>query len=203
MPLGESLIDFIARNENGAGLALIGFCAFIEYIFPPFPGDMVVVFGSFLVARRGWSAPGVFGAVLVGSAAGCMLGWAFGRWLHRRESAWRGWLARARPRIDRIVERFSRHGALYITINRFLPSVRALFFVAAGMAGLVWWKVLLAGVVSAALWNLLLFTLGGTVGREWPRLVRIITTYSQIAWALVAVVLLVLAARWAIRRAAR
>src|SRR5262249_48698448 len=147
MNLSQQLIELVGRNENALGLSILALSAFIEYIFPPFPGDLIAVFGAFLVTRRGWSWPGVAAATLVGSSAGCMVAYAAGRWLARSEAGWHArWLVKIRPRIDAIVERFRRHGALYITINRFLPSVRALFFVAAGMARLPWWKVLAFGL---------------------------------------------------------
>lgn len=193
MHLGEQLIDLVARNHNTLGLGLLLLSACIEYLFPPFPGDMIVVFGAFLVARRGWSGPAVFGAVLAGSVVGFMLDYAVGRWLGRTEERWtRGRLHRFRPQIDRLVERFARHGALYLAINRFIPSLRGLFFVAAGMARLPWWKVLAFGALSALLWNALLLGIGLTVGNSWDRLVTVFQTYGIAFWLAAAIALAVL-----------
>jgi membrane protein DedA with SNARE-associated domain len=191
MDLANRIIDLVAHHRGPAGLALLGLCAFIEYVFPPFPGDIVVVFGAFLVASRGWSAPGVFGAVTGGSIAGFMLVYALGRRMKHTE---------ARPAVHDLVGRFSRHGALYLVINRFLPSLRALFFVAAGMARLPPWKVLVFGSISALMWNALLFALGATAGHNWPRLQQMFLTYGTVAWAIIAVLLLALLARWLWRR---
>jgi membrane-associated protein len=199
--LAEHIIYLVGRSHGPTGFLLLAFCAFVEYVFPPFPGDMVVVFGAFLVARHGWSPAGVFGSVTAGSVAGFMLGYLAGRWLQRAESHWiHGRLAKVRPSIDRLVERFARHGAWYLAFNRFLPSVRALFFIAAGMAQLPAWKVLLFGLASALAWNALLVALGATAGSQWPRLERIFITYGTIAWCVVAGVLLALLFRWLWRR---
>lgn len=204
MHLGEQLIDLVARNHNTLGLALLCLSACIEYLFPPFPGDMITVFGAFLVARRGWSGPAVFGAVTLGSAVGCMVDYAVGRWLGRTEERWtRGRLGRFRPQIDRLVERFARHGALYIAINRFIPSLRGFFFVAAGMARLPWWKVLAFGTLSALLWNALLLLLGLTVGQSWDRLVSLFETYALLFWCLFGIAGLALLVRYFARRADR
>ena len=201
MHLGTQLIDLVARNHNTLGLAILCLSACIEYLFPPFPGDTITVFGAFLVVRRGWSGPAVFGAVTVGSAVGCMLDYAFGRWLGRTEERWtRGRLHRFRPQIDRLVERFRRHGGLYIAINRFIPSLRGLFFIAAGMARLRWWIVLLYGTLSALLWNALLLLLGVTVGESWDRLVSLFATYGLAFWALFALAAVALVVRHFARR---
>ncbi len=190
-------MDLVASSQGPLGLFLLGFCAFIEYVFPPFPGDLVTVFGAFLVTRRGWPASGVLGAVLAGSVIGCMTGYVAGRLLARTEGRWAaGRLARFRPPIDRLVERFARHGTWYIAINRFLPSVRALFFVAAGMARLSPWKVLGLGLLSAILWNAALFAIGATVGNQWSRVERIFIAYGEIAWGLLAIIVVFLLVRW-------
>lgn len=182
------LTDWVAAHPNGWGLALLGAAALIEYVFPPFPGDAIVVFGAFLVVRHGWSAAGVFGAVLLGSAIGSMAVYSFGRALADR--------GHRRPAVDAIVVRFSRHGALYLAINRFLPSVRALFFVAAGMARLPFGQVLAWGLVSAAAWNALLLTLGLALGASWERLQALLIAYSAVAWSLLGLVAAVALFRW-------
>ena len=198
---GNQIIDFIASNNNTLGLGVLCLSACIEYLFPPFPGDTITVFGAFLVARRGWSGPAVFGAVTVGSAVGCMLDYAFGRWLGKTEERWaRGRLARYRPQIDSLIERFSRHGGLYIAINRFIPSLRGLFFIAAGMARLRWWVVLAYGTLSALLWNALLLLLGVTVGESWDRLVSLFETYGLAFWCLLVIAFVALATRHFARR---
>ena len=191
-------MDWVARSQGPVGLSILAFCAFIEYVFPPFPGDLIVVFGAFLATRRGWSPVGVMAAVLAGSAAGTLVGYFVGRRLHRAEE--HGRFARVRDKLDSLIERFRRHGALYIAINRFLPSVRALFFVAAGMAELPVWQVLAFGLLSAAAWNLVLFALGATVGSQWSRLERIVMTYGEIAWVVLAVAALIVLGRWLWRR---
>jgi membrane protein DedA with SNARE-associated domain len=201
MHLGSHLIDVVARNHNTLGLAILCLSACIEYLFPPFPGDTITVFGAFLVARRGWSGPLVFGAVTLGSAIGCMLDYAAGRWLGANEARWTsGRLRRYRPQIDALVERFSRHGGLYIAINRFIPSLRGLFFIAAGMARLRWWVVLAYGTLSALLWNALLLLLGVTVGESWDRLVSLFETYGLAFWCLVAIGVVAFVARRLARR---
>ena len=99
-----------------------------------------------------------------------------------------------------MLERFERHGVVYVAINRFLPGIRALFFVAAGMSGLPLKKVLLWGAVSAAAWNGLIIAVGFAVGKNWERLLEILKSYTLVAWTGVGGVVLGLVARWFARR---
>jgi membrane protein DedA with SNARE-associated domain len=201
MNLTETLIAFISNNNNTLGLGLLLLSACIEYLFPPFPGDMITVFGAFLVVRHGWSAPAVFGAVTAGSVVGFMLDYALGRWLGRTEERWsRGRLAKVRPKIDHLIERFARHGGLYLAINRFIPSLRGLFFVAAGMARLPWHHVLVFGTLSALAWNALLLALGLTVGKSWDELRAAFETYGLVFYGIAIFFIVALVIRWLYRR---
>lgn len=199
--LARSAIEYLSAGQSAAGLAVLFAAALVEYVFPPFPGDTVTLFGAFLAAHGGWSVPLVFAAVTVGSVGGAAVDYALGRRLARRPLAeLEGRALRARERMEPILERFRRHGAIYVALNRFLPGIRALFFVAAGMARLPLWAVLLWGAVSAAAWNALIIAAGFALGKNWERLLELLGTYTTGAWILIGLVVVVLLIRWFARR---
>jgi membrane protein DedA with SNARE-associated domain len=203
--LALRLIDFVGQQNNPLGWGVLLLSALVEYVFPPFPGDTVTVFGAFLITARGWSFVAVFASVLMGSLAGAWLDFSFGRWLKRRELAADASHpghkhSRTREQVDKLVDRFKRHGEVYIVLNRFVPGVRAFFFIAAGMAGLrTRWVLLWAGV-SAALWNLLLIAVGSSVGANFDELRRFLSTYSRYAWIALGLMVLAVIARSVYRR---
>lgn len=199
----QSILEAAGREPGLLHYALLGLGALLEYVFPPFPGDLVVLFGAFLVGNSGWSGPGAFVAILAGSVAGLSADWAFGVWVRRRDARWRETHALWR-RFGRSIDRFGafygRWGAVCILCNRFLPAIRAAFFVAAGMYRIPYWKVLLGGIASAAAWNALIFTIGYEVGANWDRMLAFFRTYSTAAWIALAVAALAAAARALARR---
>lgn len=184
------------------GFALLVGGTLVEYIFPPLPGDTVVVAGAALVAALDWPVWPVFVAVTLGSVAGSTLAWSFGMYAEKRRRA-RGDVpsGRVRRTVDILVRRFERHGAWYLVLNRFMPGVRAFFFVAAGLAGLRLPVVVLWSSLSAALWNSALIGLGLLVGENIATLERLVLRYNVAAGTLVALV--VGAAVWRAWRAAR
>ncbi len=199
--IDQSIIDFLSAGQSAAGLAVLFVSAAVEYVFPPFPGDSVTLFGAFLAATEGWSVPLVFTVVTLGSLVGAVLDYAFGRRLakiprDRLSGRRRALMERAQS----IVVRFERHGAVYIAVNRFLPGIRALFFVAAGMARLPVGKVILWGAVSAAAWNALIIGAGFAVGKNWDRLSELLRTYTLVAWIVVGVVIATLIVRWWLKK---
>lgn len=180
--LALRVIELVSQHEGLVGYSVLFLSALIEYVFPPFPGDTVTLFGAFLITAQGWSLLGVFGSVLGGSAAGAYLAFRFGRWVKRRQLEGEHKHPRTQAAVNRLVERFQRHGEAYIVLNRFLPGLRALFFVAAGMAGMrtVW--VMVWAIASATLWNLLIVAVGTSVGANFEELLAFLRTYSRLVW---------------------
>jgi membrane protein DedA with SNARE-associated domain len=119
---------------------------------------------------------------MIGSMVGGTVDWWFGTLVaDRREGAPGRWLSRpgVQERLDSIVDKFERHGAKFLGLNRFLPAFRALFFVAAGIARLRLREVVLWAAVSAAAWNGLLMVVGWSVGYNLESLVQFVEQYTK------------------------
>lgn len=176
------------------GYALLALGALAEYVFPPFPGDVVVVSGAVLAGTAGWSPILVILVTLVGSLLGMVLDQAFGSWVRAHDAGWRQrhalW-ARIGRGLDRLLPLYRRHPKTLLVLNRFMPSVRALIFVAAGMERSPRLQVIGLGGLSALLWLLLLFLIGYLVGRDFEELSRWVER-----WSLAAGIVLALALAW-------
>ncbi len=166
---------WVGEEDSLAGWLVLAGVATIEYVFPPFPGDFVTVLGAVMVTAASWSWLGVLSALMVGSAVGAALVFELGRRWGRRRAARTGTEAAL---LDRLVQRFERHGAAYLVLNRFVPGVRSLFFVAAGLAGMRRGPVYLYAMLSALLWNLSLMAVGAALGANLDRLERLMATYT-------------------------
>lgn len=206
--LTQLLIEWISQHGGPLGYLLIASSALIEYILPPFPGDTVTLFAAVLITAFGWSFLGVFGSVMAGSVLGSLLAFYLGCWLRdrrtrrelaERERARTGQAAPTDPAerhgreaaLDRLVAGFRHHGAAYLVINRFLPGVRSLFFVAAGLAGMRTLPVIVYSAVSAAVWNLAIIALGSALGANFDTLLAWVRRYTTVVWVIIAVVVVV------------
>ncbi|MBX3275211.1 MAG: DedA family protein [Sandaracinaceae bacterium] len=187
----EEVTDWLQRSEGPLAYALIGGASGVEYLVPPLPGDTIALFGIALAATAGYSVLWVYLALNLGALCGGMSVYGIGRWIgvHRAERTPRFLRTQqARAAIDATLERFERHGALYLVLNRFVPALRAFFFLAAGIAGLPAWKVAVFGTLSAMIWNGLLLLLGWIAGSNFETLERWVSTYTYVAVAVTLVV---------------
>lgn len=204
--IAQAITGFLRHNNNPLGLVVLGAAALVEYVFPPFPGDTVTLFGVFLVTRYDWNLGLVFAAVLIGSGVGAMVDFYVGVWMGARYREGR-FIRRpaVRGQIDAVMRAFCRHGEVYVALNRFLPAVRAVFFLAAGMGGLRPLRVLFFALLSAAAWNALIFGVGYALGANWPRIRAVFATYGKVAWTALGAGILILVGRalWKRRRGER
>lgn len=198
----NELLDILDQGEGILAYLVLFVSAALEYVFPPFPGDTVTLFGAFLITARGWNAALVLASVTTGSLLGATIDYYIGVGLARqgtlRPRSWFG-----REKLASLVERLKSRGPSYIIINRFLPGIRAFFFVAAGMAGLSLRAVLLYATLSALLWNALIIGVGAALGASWERLLSLFEAYTSALWIVLAVALAAFVIRWWIRRRKR
>jgi membrane protein DedA with SNARE-associated domain len=196
----ESILSWLAATEGPLGYLVLFAAALIEYVVPPFPGDTIAVFGIFLATGAGYSAALVWGALNVGAVLGGLAAYAVGRSFAdatRRPRWLRG--PRAEKAIADVVQRYERHGAWVLALNRFVPALRAFFFVGAGVARMPVWKVVVYGGASAAAWNGVLLGLGIFFASSWRTLLEWTQRYTTLS----IVILVLLVAAWAARRAWR
>lgn len=164
--------------------------AYGENVVPPIPGDMVVVFGGYLVGRGELSFTLVVVLATLGGVLGFMTMYAAGyrigegllapdryRWLPKDR------ILRARAWVE-------RWGMGVVAANRFLSGLRSVISLTVGMAHLDPWKTAAFATVSAALWTVLIAFLGYKVGENWAAVEGYLRTYGWVVGLLLLALLL-------------
>jgi membrane protein DedA with SNARE-associated domain len=202
------LDEFLHTLEHGPqywAYALVLAAAAIEYVFPPVPGDTVALFAVVLAVRAQLSWVFVYLSMTLGALVGGLAAWGFGLWLANHEESWPSFLKTpgATRALDAVRRGYEQHGAMYLVVNRFLPALRAFFFVGAGMSRMNVGPVIVFGGISAALWNALLMGIGYAVGNNWDVLRDLAERYAVATLILVVITVIGLIARfvWDSRRA--
>jgi len=186
------LDEFLHTLEHGPqywAYALVVAAVAIEYIFPPVPGDTVALFAVALAVRAQLSWVLVYLSMTLGALLGGLAAWGFGVWLANHEESWPSFLKTpgATRALDAVRRGYDRHGAMYLVANRFLPALRAFFFVGAGVSRMNVGPVIVFGGISAALWNALLMGIGYAVGSNWDVLRDLAERYAVATLILVVI----------------
>lgn len=182
----------------------IAFLVALENLFPPIPSEVILTFGGFMTTYTSMNVWGVVLSATVGSLIGAIVLYAVGRllsperlrlWLGGRIGKMLHFKAEDIVKADRW---FQSKGKNAVFFCRFIPIVRSLISIPAGMARMNMGLFLLLTTIGSAIWNLVLVWLGVLTGAAWERVVGYMDIYSKIA--LVAMLVGICAAAYAFYR---
>lgn len=160
----------------------------MENIFPPAPGDMIVVLGAFLVGTGRLNFIMVFISTTAGSLLGFMILFRLGSYLGRRFFIKKDYFFFRKNHIDRAGNWFKKYGYFIITLNRFFPGVRSVISIAGGIYKLETKRVVYLALISCSLWNIVWMSIGYTLGTNWSvveeKLSYIFARYNLVLFSL-------------------
>jgi membrane-associated protein len=134
------------------------------------PGDSVLFTAGVLAAEGFFSYPalmiGAFIAAVTGDAIGYWFGRRVGRRLYERPDS--RWFKQAH--LDKAEMFYDRHGGKAIVLARFIPIVRTLAPIVAGMSEMQYGRFTAFNVIGGVLWAIGLTTAGYVLGRSIPNI---------------------------------
>ena len=172
----EYLLDHIDKLPAFVIYIVLGFGAFLENIFPPAPGDMIVAFGAFLVGAERLGFIGVFISTTIGSLLGFMTLFWLGGYLGRRFFIERDFFFFKKEDIIKAGNWFKKYRYFIVGFNRFFPGIRSVISIACGIYRLDRAKVFFLAFLSAALWNIIWMGIGYTLGSNWEMVEKELST---------------------------
>lgn len=168
--------------------------AFLKYVVPLVPGDMILLAGVFLVGARGGSWPLAVLCVALGGSAGAWLAYLWGRRFGRLLLKYRR-MRRATLKVEGLLGRW---GYWPLVLNRFIPYVRPALFPAAGLLRMEPFPVAIAALTSNVLFGSFVVALAYSAGIRYARFLSLFHLY-QIWLGVLLLALLSLAALWLYR----
>lgn len=158
----------------------------IENIFPPIPSEVILLFGGFMTTYTKLSILGMIISSTIGSLLGAIILYYIGKIFNKDRlkkiiSGKVGKILRLRVNdIDNADRWFDNKGNKTVFFCRFIPLVRSLISIPAGMSEMPMFKFLLYTLFGSLIWNTVLIIVGSIVGENWVRIVGILDIYSHI-----------------------
>jgi len=180
-------------NETIYSLLLIN--SFIEYLFPPLPGDAIMVFGAYLAATGKLDFLTVYLVSLAGSMSGFLALFSLGKYYGKEFFLKKNYRFLSAEMIVKVERWFQDFGIGIVAANRFFPGVRSAIALFAGISNSQFLMTATAALVSSLTWNALLLSGGYYLGKNWQLVLTMLKHYNQIIITLT--VLLVAYFLWA------
>ena len=166
----------------------------IEILFPPIPSEVILTFGGFATTISNITVIGVIIASTVGSVIGAVILYLLGRVLSVEklekfsESKFGKILGLEKADIEKSVNWFDSKGKYAVFFGRFIPIIRSLVSVPAGMAKMAMLPFLILTTIGSLIWNTVLVVLGRIAGDSWNVIAMYVGGYSDIVLILFMIV---------------
>ncbi len=200
MGITEAIAAFGTHVIGAIGYAGVFLLMVAESMVLPVPSEAVMPFAGFTIAEGSLSWAGVILFATAGSIVGSLVGYAIGRFggkpFVNRFGKYLLLDARDLAATDRF---FQRRGSITILISRFIPIVRHLISIPAGMGSMPLLPFCIFTVVGAGIWNSFLAGCGFLLKKNWSTVLR----YSHLIDIAVVVLLVGLVALYVARHLLR
>jgi membrane protein DedA with SNARE-associated domain len=189
--------EWIVQIMDQFGYWGIALLIAIENVFPPIPSEVILTFGGFMTTYTSLNTWLVALFATVGSVVGALVLYGVGRILkpERLEKLLSGKLGRIlrlKPEdVDKADKWFRRKGKATVFFCRFIPIVRSLISIPAGMSKMNMGIFLLLTTVGTSIWNIVLVMLGAFAGASWEKIAGYFDIYGKIALIVIAAAFLI------------
>jgi membrane protein DedA with SNARE-associated domain len=197
MGVTEAIAEWATRVLEQSGYAGLAFLMTLESMIAPVPSEAVMPFAGFLVVQGTFTLEGAVLASSAGTLIGSWLGYLMGAWGgYPVVARWGRYLLLNREHLEWTARWFEKRGEMTILIARFIPVVRHLISIPAGVARMSPWRFSLYTLIGGTTWNCILLYAGMELRERWE-LIQKYTHHVDIA---VVAVLIAAVAWWIFRR---
>ena len=189
--------DLIIQIMNNYGYLGIGLLILIENVFPPIPSELILTFGGFMTLSTNMTVIGVILVSTLGSLLGAIVLYLIGKILNKDrlikivESKYGKLLRVKRKDIEMADKWFLEKGTGTVFFCRFIPIVRSLISIPAGMSEMSMVKFIIYTVIGSAIWNTVLVCVGAFAADKMDYILGILDNVSHIVLILLIVIFVV------------
>lgn len=178
--------EIVISIMNKFGYLGVFLLIMIENIFPPIPSEVILLFGGFMTTYSKLNIIGMIIASTIGSVIGAIILYYIGKIFNkdRLKKIVSGKIGKLlgfkKNDIDKADNWFDTKGQKTVFFCRFVPLVRSLISIPAGMSEMPLNRFLLYTTLGSLIWNTVLIIVGSIVGNNWVNISAILERFSHI-----------------------
>ena len=180
MELFHAVLEFFSQLQPIHYMLLVLLAYFIENIFPPLPGDTMLVFTAYVFGL--YFGPGDFIWLYAFSVLGAVLGFMLmvflGKRFDRQFFVEKNWKFASSDFMIKAERYMDHYGAWMVLGNRIFFGMRPVIGLVSGMSKLKWYNTLILVTVSSLVFNAVFIFLGYVLGENWDLIESILKNYS-------------------------
>lgn len=176
---------------NSYGYIGIFLLILVENLFPPIPSEVILSFGGFMTIDSNLTILGVVIASTTGSVLGAIILYYVGKILNKERlvkivTSKYGKILRIKPKdIESADKWFDEKGNKTVLFCRFIPVIRSLISIPAGMSEMPIIKFILYTFVGSIIWNTALVCVGAFAGNKKDYILGLIDNLSNVILLLI------------------
>lgn len=186
--------QFILHIIEQFGYFGVFFLILIENIFPPIPSEVILLFSGFFGSYTSLSVFYMILASTLGSFLGAIILYYIGKIFNkeRLKKIVNGRLGKIlflkENDIDKADEWFDNKGNKSVFFCRFVPIVRSLISIPAGMSEMPMGKFIIYTICGSMIWNTVLICLGYRLGSNWEYVLTILDKYQMLVIVILVII---------------
>ncbi|MBI4647610.1 MAG: DedA family protein [Bacteroidia bacterium] len=173
MGITEFIVDFVVNFIDSTGYISVLILMALESMIAPVPSEAVMPFAGFLIARGRFTFAGVIIFSTLGSIIGSLISYFVGAWGGKPVVEKFGkYLLLNKEHLAKTEKYFKKHGEITILVCRFIPVVRHLISLPAGIGKMNLFRFSLYTIIGASIWNAFLTYVGYSLQKNWQEVIK-------------------------------
>lgn len=187
--------QFLKHIPQNAWWFFVFFSAFMENIFPPYPGDSVIVLGGYLWGAGKMSFWSLATSVYAGNLAGAGVMYYFGEHVldffrKRFRNKWTQEVLDPES-LKKTESWFKKWGVIAVIFSRFSAGIRFFVAIVAGMFRMNIFVFMLCFSIATFLWNSLLIYGGYVLGENWRKVIDYMQLYNTVIIGVIGIAVII------------
>lgn len=200
----SGISDWVVDTVDRIGEVGVGALIALENVFPPIPSEVILPLAGYRAEQGALNVGGVWVAATVGALVGAMILYGIGALVgaeRLHQLAGKPWFVLFGEKdLDRGERWFERHGDKVVLFCRFIPLLRSVVSVPAGISRMPLPRFLLLTAIGSGIWNAVFIGFGWALGDRYEQVERYVGPVSYAVVGVLAVAVVVLAVRHLRRR---